>query len=739
MASIPRRMNAFWLVLLALLMVAASLLVFVKLLESTVGGPVGFFTWLSSPQTPPRIAILKSDFTVQAHDALHFDGSGKAWRDSTVAKWQQVLHQRQLEPYPLTDDNVENGELLDPKGKPKYNILILPSVRAMSDLEIERISDYLKKGGNVLGSWALGIYRPDGKWRGWRLMEENFGVKFSHFVEQGTGSHKISQQVFAGNMKRGLYLPEDKVDSQIYSTTIKASDGALSGYVWVADKPLGPLTSDYALVDTTSSAPNRSGVSITFYQWIGGNPDAPNIKPSLNEAVRNFTLRGQTPLTIDIPAGYRMRVGTYDRPIMVTPTDVRTQVAGFWYDYTLEDKSLPEAAIQSAGLVYGTNGEGRFVYMGHELVAMGAKDASRLGLDLEDQTCLDHFFTNVLAWLNHQPVAYASSFPMGYDAAAMVGVATDHDFSTLTEYQRLLTDMNIKGSYFVGADLVAGNEDWIKRFQLQGDVGVMAQTASEASRGSQSLAKQLGQAPKGLFSTHTFSASALEQLQGNGFRYVVTDSVERRSMPQPFESSKIIAIRKAGRSDDDAYLRGVRDALGLQAVFFQDAERVRYEGGAYPMMLFSSNLKSIEALNGVRNTLEQLKSKHFWLTSGRELAEWAAGRAGIHTASRKTSAERTVVQISNDSDQALDHLALYIYLDKPYNPAKEQIVIRPETVQLKNMWGYLTGKKTMGVAEGKDFKVVDAARSILCLTIQRLDAHQDMTYQIDVKPKQAKR
>lgn len=747
MAYSPRKINAFWLVLLTLLMVIASIFIFVQLIESTVGGPIQWRNLWQSSEKSPRIAILKSDFTAEVHDILRFNGSGKAWRDSTVSKWQQLLRPRNIDPYPFTDEDIENGKLFDGNGERTQDILILPSVRAMSDLEMQRLSEFLKKGGNILGSWALGIYRPNGEWRGWDFIENNFGVKFKGFVEQSTGSHQIKQKTFAGGaMKRGLYLPKDKIDLNLYQTVIDASEGALEGYAWVAEKPLAPISSDYALVDTTHQSNLRNAVQVTFYQWIGGNPDAPQFAPTLHEAVRNFTLRSQTPLTADIPAGYRMRVGTYDRPIMVAPTHVRTQMAGFWYDHTIEDKPLPDAAFNSAGLVYGTQGEGRFVYIGHELIAMGAKDDKRLGLDPEDQQNLDHFFTNALNWLHHQPVASVGNFPFGYEAAASVMVGTNQDFSTLTEYGRIFQQENVAASYFLTPDLMKGNENWIKTLSKQGDVGIWIDRIQQAQEGNALLNQMLSeQAQQKLGFWYNGTANLTTEnyhtLQNTGFRYQIRPHLDRASMPKVLNTpfTNIVQIPKSGRSAEDAYLQGARDVSGLQAVFLQDAERTQLEGGVYPILLENKELASTQIAESIQNTIQQLKKKRFWLPSASVLAHWIQGRAGIRITSRKTSPERTVIHLSNDSDVTLDSVALYVYLEKAFNPNTQTISIRPETVQMKNIWHYLTGEQKMIAIPNQDFQFMDQGRTVLRLKIRNLSARQDVAYQIDVITKRSQR
>jgi peptidoglycan/xylan/chitin deacetylase (PgdA/CDA1 family) len=57
-----------------------------------------------------------------------------------------------------------------------HGVLVLPSTVALTSEEREEISQFRKKGGSVLTTWATGTRSGNGDWAGWQFLEE-LGVK----------------------------------------------------------------------------------------------------------------------------------------------------------------------------------------------------------------------------------------------------------------------------------------------------------------------------------------------------------------------------------------------------------------------------------------------------------------------------------------------------------------------------------------------------------------------------------
>ena len=146
---------------------------------------------------------------------------------------------------------------------------------------------------------------------------------------------------------------------------------------------------------------------ITFRKEIG-NDDRTKI----------HTLRGGLPVTANIPTGFPLNIATWDHPIAAEVLDPRTTQVSFWYNHQLEDGLVREGIKETAGIVYGNYGKGRFVWMGFEINSvLGRQD---------DYVYFDRLFNNCISWLTYKPIAYLRNWPNGYRGAAMLApVITD--------------------------------------------------------------------------------------------------------------------------------------------------------------------------------------------------------------------------------------------------------------------------------------------------------------------------
>ena len=143
----------------------------------------------------------------------------------------------------------------------KYDLLVLPGSRSLSDKEIIEIKKYIDKGGSVFATSGTASYSDDGKWRGWDFFTEVFGLNFKKEIKN-------------------------------------------------------------------------------------------------DKFTKLHTLRGNFPITANIPTGYPLRVATWDRPISAEVMEPRTTQVSFWYNFKLDSGLVRENIRKSAGIVSGTYGKG---------------------------------------------------------------------------------------------------------------------------------------------------------------------------------------------------------------------------------------------------------------------------------------------------------------------------------------------------------------------------------------------
>ena len=169
----------------------------------------------------------------------------------------------------------------------------------------------------------------------------------------------------------------------------------------------------FATSGTASYSNNGKWRGWDFFSEVFGVRFAREI--SSEEKTKIHTLRGGLPLTSNIPTGFPLRIATWDKPIAVEVLDPRTTQLSFWYNYLLEEGLVREGIKQSAGIVYGNYGNGRFVWMGFEINSiLGIKD---------DYIFFERLFNNSINWLTHGPIAYIRDWPQGFEAAAVISAS----------------------------------------------------------------------------------------------------------------------------------------------------------------------------------------------------------------------------------------------------------------------------------------------------------------------------
>jgi len=336
------RINVFWFLTLGVTALAAGILVYILLLESALGA---FSITEASPtqigvDNRPRVALLNSDYTRRAHRALNLRDTTTTWVDQTLLSWREFLidKDRRIPFMDINDEDLEYGDL------DKFDVLILPSVRAMSDREIARIQEFMNNGGSVLASWTAGVYYEDGTWRGWDFIEDTFGVNFEGFVERGVGNYRIYADTFPGHTPEGIYVPDyifnksnegvfapvDEEQAQLREVNQRLAEDAdfapLQDYAWFDTLNSARPTVDFARA-WNITAPLRGldgrvevqdAVLVTYFTWTGGDRKQEIPYPRTSAGIRRFTWRGNTPLTAVIPSGYRVKIQVYNPGVRVS-------------------------------------------------------------------------------------------------------------------------------------------------------------------------------------------------------------------------------------------------------------------------------------------------------------------------------------------------------------------------------------------------------------------------------------
>jgi peptidoglycan/xylan/chitin deacetylase (PgdA/CDA1 family) len=427
-----------------------------------------------------------------------------------------------------------------------------------------------------------------------------------------------------------------------------------------------------------------------------------------DENTKIHTLRGELAITSNIPTGYPLKVATWDHPMSVEVLDPRTTQVSFWYNYRLEDGLVREEIKKSAGIVYGTYGKGRFVWMGFEINSVvGVQD---------DYIYFDRLFRNSINWLINGPVAYVKEWPDGYDAAAVISPVISDDAYDIRNLLNVLGSEGVKATFFVDPFKAEQNKGLIQNLTNYGEIASLVDlgyissvndTLNHLNDYKTQLAKLKGamqtlESASGLKIIGCYPYYGLFDhnselaLIDAGYKYVMTDSLTDRSVPKIIirGNNRILSMTKTARDDYEV----IRD-FGLTQPEFQfytyqeDVDRVLFEGGMYIMKMHPEYQCKPENINVVSQIIQELKKKNFWITTASEIQNWFSKRNYVEVSIDKRGESRVVVTVSNPGHEIVNQSVVQIDLNENAdNVSLSTEIIRTEPAMFEHQKGSKTIK-----------------------------------------------
>ena len=754
MASDRQSLNAGWILLVGVIGIIGAFLVYYLLLESTFGAfrirqalPIG------TSERAPRIALVRSEYSKTAYRITSGDPSG-AWADGVMRSWRDFLLDpgRDLTFRELNDQDLERGNLDD------YDVLVLPASSAMSDRQIEQLKVFMNRGGSVWATWTPGIYRPDGTWRGWNVLEDVFGVEFLDYIDREGGNYQAYTDTFPGYTPPGTYLPErlfvdssgvaidsvarrydrsaDPVRGRFVTEARQAGFSPLTGYRWIDTLSTRQPSSDFASADTVMASlrgldgelRRQPAVAVTYYTWNGtsGGTNVSRVPfPYTGSGIRRLTLVAGTPLTAGVPGGYRVKTQVFNPAVrMRVRTDARqrTHAFGFWYDFAVEDGGLPEALETTTGAVYGTYGKGRFVYLGFHRSALFVDRR-----DAEDYEEIGKLFSNMLAYLRHRPLAWTHDWPAPYTSAAVFAGVGGQQPTGLAGAADALAAAGVPGAYFLRGDSPP-DAALARRLAAQGDIGVYGdlQRTRDGTRLSQAerfrqwrrtLEAASGEIVRGYRPSHVgiLSDSTLGALTAAGYTHFLPDSIGRSSVINVMgaPNSGLNRFNYTGRSDS---LLFAQQGSLTAPPFLADLARTDYEGGLYRLVYSSDLLARPENVGVLRTVAQEARRRGMWTASATTISDWWSLRRRVATVVEQKGPNRLMLRLSNtDQQMAVSNVAVSLFLPSP----TPLIEVRSELIQMR---------------QGPPLKTTQSSdRQTVTLTVERLRPAESVVYLIDLK------
>jgi len=414
-----------------------------------------------------------------------------------------------------------------------------------------------------------------------------------------------------------------------------------------------------------------------FFKEVFGMNFNREIKPE--ETYKVHTLRGNLPLTAQIPTGFTLKIATWDRPIYAEVLEPRTTQVSFWYDFRKEAGLVREGIQKSAGIAFGTYGKGRFVWYGFELNSI-------IGVQ-KDWINFDRLFNNSVNWLVYNPTAFVKDWPSDYEAAMII-------LPTITEQpQNAANVAGIFGStrtpftYFIDPSVAMQNPKLLKSLAKQGEIGIIqdigyiaspedtvnklfskdVQTAS-FKYAADSLSKISGKKIVSVMPLYGYyDDNTLQAMSSAGYEFLITDSLTDRSVPEVrFRNDKpIMIITKTARDDYEVVRNyGLVNTEFQRYTYEEDVDRVLFEGGLYVFKVHSNYQMQPQYSSVIKDVIKYAKSKKFWLTSLKELQDWWNRKGGVEVRYEARSKRRIAVELNNPKDEKTDAVVVQVNLNK---------------------------------------------------------------------------
>jgi len=437
------------------------------------------------------------------------------------------------------------------------------------------------------------------------------------------------------------------------------------------------------------------------------------------------TLRGGIPITANVPSGYPLHIATWDNPIAVEVLDPRTEQISFWYNYRLEQGLVREGIKETAGMVYGKYGFGRFVWMGFDINSV-------IGVQ-EDYIFFDRLFRNCIRWLQKEPIAFIKDWPSGFRAAAVIMPTFSDEVQNVRNLLPVLTNENLEATFFVDPGFVQSNHKLIQYLAKFGEVAAMVDIGYLASvndtinklydyqlqldnllKTKKTIERVTRKTVSGFVPYYgLFDKNTVMAIGKAGYDYLLTDSLTDRSVPRIVikGDKRISSITKTARDDYEV----IRN-FGLHQPEFQfytyqeDIDRVLFEGGLYIYKMHTDYQCKLENIEVVKDVIAELKKKKFWITTAEKIYKWYKAKDYLEIRSEKRGKSRVAVTISNPSDELLTNIVIYVDL----NNKADHISIETEII----------GKKTATYSHQRGLE-------ILHLYVDDLEAGESRTFFID--------
>ncbi|MEO8399640.1 MAG: polysaccharide deacetylase family protein [Ignavibacteriaceae bacterium] len=386
-----------------------------------------------------------------------------------------------------------------------------------------------------------------------------------------------------------------------------------------------------------------------------------------SEISKIHSICGNTPLSNNIPVGFRLRLTTTNLPIKAKVISPSSNALGYWYNDDFPYAGLPIDSL-TTGIVYGKKGSGKFVWIGFDLNDV-------VGTEVH-QNVLKNLLLNSFEWLNDSPIAWIETWPKGKKSAAVISCDVEFQFENINNALDIIEDEKIEGQYFILADVI--QEEALNRILKFGDIGAHGDDHDvfqwqpfdqqyERLKAVQDILKN--KTGKKIFAFRppetVYDENTIKALKQLNYTLLASDNIEDRSVPQFYDEDKnLIIIPETGHDDYDLIVRFKIMGYKKQAEkYLLDYNRVNNEGGLY-VLYYHTQLQCLpENVEALKICIDKFKENDTWITTSNKAMEWWLNKKNLQASIKNISNDNFEVELKNSSGNSISDAALSVNLN----------------------------------------------------------------------------
>lgn len=415
---------------------------------------------------------------------------------------------------------------------------------------------------------------------------------------------------------------------------------------------------------------------------------------SRDESYLVHTLRGSLPITANIPSGFTLKVATWDRPVAVEVLDPRTTQVSYWYDIKKERGLVRQEIKETAGIVYGTYGKGKFIWYGFEINSI-------IGIN-QEYLYFERLFNNSISWLLSLPISISNLWQSNFKAGSIFTITINEKLDKIENIIPIIQKNNIPFTFIIDPDIAIADSSKIKNISNYGELAILVDIGyisswddtenklfeqdvqSEKIRQAKSIVEKItgkkvfGMMPKfGLFDQNTIFA-ALK----NDLRYIIADSLTDRSVPNVvIKGKEKIAIFTRTARDDYEIIRdyGLDEPVFQFYTYQEDIDRLLFENGLILFNFHPEYQLQSKNINVIEQIYNDLIKKEFWINYPSAFVDWFQKREQIEVKAEIRGKYRISLKISNPGKKPIENYTL----DLDLNKRVKNIIIGSEIIGTK--------------------------------------------------------